>query len=276
VIFCRHIPCALLAQFIDWFWFYEDWQPSHRREHVLPDGTFELVIDLCEKPRKLFDRGDENKYITYRHGWVSGTHSQYIIIDALPASSMIGAHFKPGGAAVFLDMPADEIRDRVVDLESIWGRGSRDLREQLLAAKSPSEKFHVLEQFLCALLARRKSELQRRVSWALHRFISEPRVGTIGDVVQDLGISHKHFIEQFRRQVGLTPKLFCRIQRFQEVLRKINAKQLVQGAQLAVDCGYFDQAHFVHDFQAFTGLNPSNYLGRQLEDPKFVTVERAR
>jgi len=278
MIFRRHIPGEPLARFVDWLWFYEDFNPTHRREHVLPDGTFELVIDLREEPRRLFDRERDGRFTSMRRGWLSGPHSGYIVIDALPDSSMIGAHFRPGGAAAVLGLPADELRDQVVELDAIWGAGVGELRERLLAARGPQAKFHLLEQFLLARLARREADSipQRRISWALTRFLSEPRALTIREVVDDLGISHKHFIEGFREQVGLTPKLFCRIRRFQEVLAKIASQQSVEWADIACDCGYFDQPHFVRDFQAFAGLNPTRYLSHRLEDPKFVAFEEGR
>jgi AraC-like DNA-binding protein len=64
----------------------------------------------------------------------------------------------------------------------------------------------------------------------------------------------------FREHVGLTPKLFCRIRRFQDALNRTAGGKRVVWAQLAADCGYFDQAHFVRDFQAFSGINPTAYL----------------
>jgi AraC-like DNA-binding protein len=105
----------------------------------------------------------------------------------------------------------------------------------------------------------------RGVSWAIGQFLREPHLQSIAAVSHDLGVSHKQFIEQFRREVGLTPKLFCRVRRFQEVLKLIHAQHAVKWADIACGCGYFDQAHFVKDFLAFAGLNPSAYLDRRLE-----------
>jgi AraC-like DNA-binding protein len=85
-------------------------------------------------------------------------------------------------------------------------------------------------------------------------------------------VSHKHFIHEFRRHVGLTPKVFCRIRRFQEVLARIQAQKQVNWIDIAYACGYYDQAHFIRDFQAFSGLNPSAYVGRALEDRNFVPI----
>jgi len=278
MIFCRHIPDEPLAQHVDWFWFFEDLYPPHRREHVLPDGTFELIIDLREEPRRLFDRENRQRDQVFRRGWMSGAHSQYIVIDALPGSSMIGVHFKPGGAVAFLDAPADAFRDQVVELEAIWGSAASGLRERLLAARGAQMKFWVMEQFLLSRLTERLSApaQQRRIFWARDLFLRNADTLRIGAVVDQLGISHKHFIDQFRRHVGLTPKLFCRIQRFQQVLVQVAARRTVEWADVAYSCGYFDQAHFVHDFQRFSGLNPSTYVHDRPEYPNFVPINPAR
>jgi AraC-like DNA-binding protein len=274
MIFRRHVPGPPLDQWIDFFWFYEGFYPDHSREHVLPDGTFELVINLQDEPRKLFDRQDSARHESFRGAWMSGTHSGYIVIDALPNSSMMGAHFKPGGAAAFVDAPAFDLANRVVDLEALWGFGVRELRERLMEALNPESKFRILESSLLERLARWRTaaENHRRVNWALEQFLKGGQVGRIGDMARAMGFSHKHFVHQFRQQVGLTPKLFCRIRRFQEVLGSIKAKQPVLWADLACSCGYYDQAHFINDFQTFAGLNPSEFLASDPEDPRFVPL----
>ncbi len=277
MIFCRHIPAKPLARFVDWFWFFEDLYPLHRREHVLPDGTFELIIDLRDEARHLFDRENSQLDQVFRRSWISGAQSQYIVIDALPASSMIGAHFKPGGVSAILGFPADTLRDRVVELDAIWGSSASELREQLLAAPGPEMKFRALEHFLIERLSQRSFDpTQQRVFWARDLFLHNAETRRIGEVVAQLGISHKHFIDEFRRHVGLTPKLFCRIQRFQQVLSELASRRTVEWADVASSCGYFDQAHFVHDFQRFSGLNPSAYAKERPEHPNFVPVDEPR
>lgn len=275
MIFCRKIPDEPLARYVDWFWFFEGLDPAHRREHVLPDGTFELIIDLRDEPRRLFDREDARRDQVFRRGWISGAHSQYIVIDALPQSSMIGVHFKPGGAFPILGLPADQLRDRVVELDALCGAAAADLREQLLSASTPQLKFRVLELFLMRRLAAHRADptQQQRIWWARDLFVQNAEDRNVRAVADRLGISHKHFIDQFRRHIGLTPKLFCRIQRFQQVLGEIAARRTVEWADVACSCGYFDQAHFVHDFRRFSGLNPSTYAAEQPEDPNFVPVQ---
>jgi AraC-like DNA-binding protein len=263
----RHIPTPPLNQYVDFFWYYADLSPDHDREHVLPDGTFELIINLQETPRKLYHRADSTGYDAFKRGWISGAHSKFLVIDALPRSSMIGVHFKPGGAAAFLGLPADELAGQVVELNAVWGRTVWDWRDQLLAACTAASKFAILERLLIGRLAQNKLRQRQSVAiaWALDRYMTEPNLQTITSVSSQVGFSHKHFIDLFRRQTGLSPKVFCRIRRFQKVLLEVQTRAEINWADVACTCGYFDQSHFVHDFVNFSGLNPSAYLGRCLE-----------
>jgi AraC-like DNA-binding protein len=269
----RQRPSEALRPFIDWLWYYVDFQPDHDREHVLPDGTFELMINLQEVPRKLFERGASGRFQAFKRGWVSGAQTQYLVIDALPSSSMIGVHFKPGGAGPFLGRPADEFSGQVVELDSLWGDPIWGWRDRLLAAEGPAAKFQVMEQLLTAKMSRKPPGCPgaRAARWALDRFVDEPHLHAVAEVSAQLGMSHKHFIDQFKRQVGLTPKKFCRIRRFHQVLAQIQTRHGIDWPDLACACGYYDQAHFINDFVGFSGMNPSAYLTHRIEgDPKFV------
>lgn len=274
----RHIPDPPLARFIEFLWYFEDWDGTHAMEQILPDATFELVINLRDGPRKLFNRTDLGSFTTYRGGWLSGAHSKYIVIDTQRGASMIGAHFKPGGVAPFLPASAGEFHDQVVELESIWGRSAQELRERLLAAEGPRDRFCLLEQFLLKLIHRVRIDPRRqgRITWAVDQFWQQPNQFAVREAASRLNISHKHFITQFREQVGLSPKLFCRIRRFQEVLAQINARRPINWAEVACACGYYDQSHLVNDFQAFAGLNPSAYRSLDEDYASFVPIEDAR
>ena len=269
----QRIPAAPLDEYVSWLWYYDDYSPDHERQFVLPDGTFELIINLEDRSRKLFSRHNFKRYESFKRGWISGAQRQYQVIDALPGSTMIGAHFKPGGATPFIGMPADELSDRVVELDSLWGNGAWEWRDRILATPNPKAKLVLLEHLLLRRLAlwQRNARKSNGVHWALAKFVQEPQVPSIRAITNQVGISHKHFISLFRSEVGLTPKMFCRVRRFHQVLTQIHARNKVVWTEVAYNCGYFDQAHFVNDFVEFAGINPSVYLRQQLEgDPKFI------
>src|SRR5205085_2002523 len=96
------------------------------------------------------------RYDAFERGWISGAHSKFLVIDALPHSSMIGVHFKPGRAAVFLGVPADQLAGQVVELDAVWGDAIWDWRDELLAARTPDSKFGILERLLSQRLAHNK------------------------------------------------------------------------------------------------------------------------
>ena len=271
--FFQHIPCSPLNRFIDWMWYYEDLQTDHAREHVLPDATFELIINLSGEKRTLFGK-EPGKDQTFHRAWLSGAQSEFLVIDALAGASMIGVHFKPGGAAPFLKMPASELCDEVVELDDVWGSHSRVWRERLLSVPTPISRFKVMEELLCAQMARvNRPQIPRRIGWALDCFANGAGARRISTMAEELGISHKHFIDEFRNATGLTPKLFCRIRRFQGVLKRIQVSKTVNWTDVAVACDYFDQAHFINDFQAFSGLNPTVYLRQRTDYPNFTRAE---
>jgi AraC-like DNA-binding protein len=243
-LFTYHIPPPPLSEFVDRFWSYRCDASVRVRERALPAGTMELVIDL---------RNDRRRPLVY------GAHSEPYVVDAADAVSSVGVHFKPGGAFPFLNLPAGELHNTHVALESLWGSQADALHERLLEAETPAAKFRVLEQ---ALLAQAVRPLTRHpaVAFALGEFQGGARAPMVGDVIDRVGLSARTFIRLFTGEVGLTPKLFCRLRRFQQVLRLARRGQPIVWADIALDCGYYDQAHLIHDFRAFSGFTPTEFL----------------
>jgi AraC-like DNA-binding protein len=205
----------------------------------------------------------------FDHAVVCGAHSEYFSIDTANEVAVAGVHFKPGGAYPFFGLPQDELRNRHVSLDDLWGAEAADLRDQLLEAADDDERFGVLEGMLCRRLSR---DRHPAVSFALAAFERIPHTETIADVTRRVGLSPRRFIDLFSREVGLTPKLFCRVRRFQTVLRQIDRQKGIDWMDVALGCGYFDQAHFIHDFRNFSGLNPSGYLAVKGNHPNHVPL----
>lgn len=253
-----YTPAPPLSFFVEKFWLYEGAPRPHAKERLLPTGTTEVIINLRENQTRVYGQGDLERPVTLPGTIVCGPHAKYFVIDTDEQISVAGIHFKAGGAYPFLGRPLDEVADQHVALESLWGAWAGELRERLLAAATPRARFRVLEE---ALLARAWRPLERRpsVAFALREFHDLPHMHTIGSITAQTGLSARRFIQVFREEVGLAPKLFCRVRRFQQVLARITSGRPVHWADVAVTCGYFDQAHFIHDFQAFAGINPTDY-----------------
>lgn len=266
-----YIPPPPLSDFVALFWYYDGYITPHAKERLLPTATTELVINLREDRIETYSRNQVAQPLTFRGAVICGPHSEYFVIETNQETSVIGVHFKPGGAFPFFKLPAGELHNLHVSLDDLWGRIAADLREQVLEARTPEAKFQILENYLLAQLAK---PLVRHpaVEFALNEFHSVPHTRTISDVTDQIGLSARRFIQVFNEQVGLTPKLFCRVRRFQEVLQQIGMSSEVDWADVAFSCGYFDQAHFIRDFQAFSGFTPTTWLALRGENINHVPL----
>jgi AraC-like DNA-binding protein len=270
--FHTHIPSAPLADFVDLFWYYEGPRPAHSKERVLPCGTAQIVINLHEGGLRVYEPRSVDRFQSFRDSLLSGARSEFCVIDTASQVSIMGVSFKPGGAFPFFRLPADELHNAHVSLNALWGEQASELRDQLLEAESPQLKFRILEHVLWAQMDRSLAR-HPAVAYALKQFQSASPVHKVSDLAGQIGLSSRHFIKIFSEEVGLTPKLFCRTHRFQEVLRRIDAGRQAGWADVACACGYFDQAHFIHDFRAFSGLNPTSYLTQRGAHPNHVRLE---
>jgi len=252
------------------FWYYYGYQVPHSRERVLPDGSMQLIINLAEDRLGVFDSRDESISQSFRGCIVSGARSEFVVIDTACQKSIMGAAFKRGGGFPFFRLPVGELHNVQVSLDVLWGAKAPELRERLLEAQTPDARFQVLEQSLFEQAAR--FTRHPAVAFALTEFSRAPHDRRIGDVTGQIGLSQRRFIQVFNDEVGLTPKLFCRVRRFQEVLGVIRREPVIDWAGLATDCGYFDQAHFIHDFRAFSGISPTTYAACRGEFPNHVPL----
>lgn len=267
---CKRIPKPPLSQFVRQLWYYEGYPRVHAKERILPGGTLELIINLKEDRARMYGRHDTQKCLDYRGTLISGVLTEYAVIDTDEQMNVIGINFKPGGAFAFFNFPISEFRDLHLSLEDVWGGSADSLRSRVLERPTVEEKFDVLE----AVLRERMLAYDHHpaVEFAL-REMKRRHTQSVAELVESIGLSSRRFIQLFSNQVGLTPKLFCRVLRFQQVIQGIGCKDDVDLADVALECGYFDQAHFVHDFKSFSGISPTEYLARRTMHLNHVPLE---
>src|SRR4051794_34827160 len=161
----------------------------------------------------------------------------------------------PGGAAPFLQGPVDEFTGTHVPLEQVWGRAAGELRERLHQTPDAAGRLRILQ---AALLARSgpAPRRDRAVDLALARLEHAP----VAAVVRELDTTAPRFIRMFSAAVGLPPKRYARIRRLQRAVTALGRRPL---ATIAVDCGFFDQAHLHHEFRDLAGVTPGEYLARR-------------
>ncbi len=261
MVYHSHSPATPLGACIERLWYCAD-VPPHALEH-LPTGAFELVINLGEDAFRVRPAG-----LAGEEGWqelsgavVAGAYSRCFAADRRAYGSFLGIQFRPGGAFPFLGRPASELADAHVELDALWGSSGVELRERLMEAPSPAACFAPVEEALVRRL-RRKPELHPAVAGALRALeIAEGEV-RIRDLADDLGLCQRRLIQVFSAEVGMTPKRYQQVRRFQRVYARVRDAADPDWAAIAAEGGYFDQSHLIHEFRRFTGFTPTEFRRR--------------
>jgi AraC-like DNA-binding protein len=261
VLYLSYRPGPPLNEFVDYFWLIQGGQ-TPRLEKILPCGMFELVVNLKNDEIHIHNGDQSERSQRFSGAVFSGTYSRPFVCNALQHEAIMGVHFKAGGAFPFLNANASELTDTHVNLFDLWGRSGLELRERLCLAATAQQRFRIMEQSLREHL-RHYPNRQGHMKLALTMFANGGNGALVRDVARELGFPQRRFIQMFRSQIGLTPKVFCRITRFQRARILAEKTQLPNWAQLAVSCGYFDQSHLIKDFQLFAGSTPRLYSLQQ-------------
>jgi AraC-like DNA-binding protein len=258
MLFRSYRPAPPLSDFIESFWLNDRYSRSYVHERIFPTGAFELVFNLRNNELQIYQDQPLLRR-RYSGALVSGPYNGFFVTDRTEEASVMGVHFRPGGAYPFLGLSADELANTHMDLATIWGRDAEEIRERLALAPSSESRFRLLENALLSRL-RRPLEHHPAVALALNSIRCENPPAAIRQLARDAGVGDHRFIEVFRSEVGLKPKLFHRVQRFQRVLVMVHRLTDPEWSQLALESGYFDQSHLIRDFLEFSGLSPADYL----------------
>jgi len=235
-----HVACVWAAR-----------APGGARAHrVLPDNCVDI----------LWQDGGQA-------GFAVGMMSSAILVASERPVSTLAVRFKPGMAGAFLQAPLQEITDQRADIDLLWGRSDADrLSDALWTSEAPLRmRLALIERELLRRLRAASADasgpagtpaLVLRALATLEDSGGEVRVEALAT---RLNVSRQHLAAQFRQHVGLSPKLFARICRFRQATAAIKAAPSPDWAQLALECGYFDQSHLIHDFQEFAGSAPERF-----------------
>jgi AraC-like DNA-binding protein len=256
-------PGPPLARFIAYFWALQD-VPVGATARLIPSGTLDLVFNLHDDVMRI----DDPYSAVSRHysgAVAAGAYGRYIVSQNHTRASVIGVHFRPGGALAFMGVPPGELADRHVELEILWGRSATELRERLCAATRSTERFAVLES---ALRSRLPDDVpgHRVVPFALEQ-LARPGC-TVSGVAASVELSRRRFVQVFTSEVGMAPKQLSRVLRFQRVNELAKRSEAPDWGQLAVACGYFDQSHLINEVREFAGTTPVGliHVPQQFED----------
>jgi AraC-like DNA-binding protein len=267
VVYLEHVPSAPLNRFVRIIWYAQALELRPGRERILPNGCVQVILNLARE--FLHDCPEDQPERRIAPALIVGSRSVYEIVSTADMANLIGVVFEPGGFAAFARDAVDGFTNRSVDLECLWGEPARSLRDRLRESPDVQSRFRCLESFLYERMTPRVGTscdpLQNAVEFALKRFACAPCMTTVSDVTRSTGWSERRFSQVFRERVGHSPKLWCRIQRFQRAVKQLHAGVDMRWAELALDCGFYDQSHFANEFRAFSGVDATTYCAHRTQ-----------
>jgi AraC-like DNA-binding protein len=253
-------PSGRLASYVDAFYAYHEQDTAFRRRRELPDGSAVLIFNLGKELRVEHPTGTLCAFGQGR-GFFSGASATYAVTETDGAQTGAQIKFSLLGARLFLGRPLGELGDALVDPSEAFGSGAAELGERVAEARSSEARLLLLSQAVGRRLLP-EGAIAPGLAFAFNRL---SRVDVrIAEVAREIGLSGERFSRAFGREFGLSPKAFARIRRFARALRLRAREPSLNGAMLAAQCGYADQAHMVRDFQAFAGAAPAALWRREL------------
>ena len=192
--------------------------------------------------------------------FVAGIEDTASVVEYGGSWSCLDLKFTPLGAYTLLGLPMNELSGRVVDIADVLGPAGRRLVEAVAEAPTWERRFVLLDDFWRRRAADGPAP-SPEVARVWQRLTASGGRTPVGPLAAEVGWSNRHLITRFKEQVGLAPKSVGRIVRFQRLLDRLDRQPL---ERLAVECGYYDQAHLNRDFREFTGLTPTAYLARRV------------
>ncbi len=261
-------PAAPLRPYVECYWIARSSaQPATLSESIFVDGKADILFNFGAAYQRRYLSAASSDELSFSN--LDGQRDYPLAIAQSGHIHLVAVRFRPGGLSAFLRLPIHELSNLAVDLACLFGAEIRELEGRLYdAADQPDEQRRLLDQFLLRHLAVPVShESARAVAAYLERGMLR-----VTDVSRAVGYSVRTVDRLFRQHYGISPKFYARVLRFQAALGRLAANpDGATLAQIAFDCGYYDQSHFTREFLAFAGDTPERYrmlmVARAAEPP---------
>lgn len=268
-------PPADLAHAVESFWAVRG-RAAFSREQILPNGKLELMFNLGGAYRVL-DRVNGFGGHSYRRAWISGLQEVPITIEpefdpSTADAEHVAVTLTPHGAYQFFGLPMAELRGQVFELEALLNLIANDLQQRLLEAPSLHQRFELMVAWVRQVLANGPSP-DRHVRHAFGQLKGSRGQVRVQQLCDELGVSRSWLARRFKDQVGMSPKRFARVLKFQHAVERVEQQAEPDWPDLAVACGYYDQAHLIREFKAHSGHTPATYRANRAPGGGSVVLE---
>lgn len=266
------IPCKpTLSRYVRFFWVLEHdgvtaAQPYTHRS--MADGCCEMLFHYKGRFDDIAADGSSAPSFTAGVGGPSQNFSRFHTQEAF---GIFGVYLYPYAIAALFGIPASAIIDQQVTLPNLLGQAGKDVEEQIMLAPDNATRASILTAFFDSQLAKRDKQ-PPAVFNAINYIIASKGTVTVDALAQQHFLSTRQFERNFKEFAGFSPKLYSRIIRFQSAIEKYRDKGKSL-TEIAHECGYYDQSHFIHDFKQFSGYHPKTYFNSINEATEWKEAE---
>ena len=264
-------PHPMLSSYVRAYCGWEE-EPTSPLWRIEPPGSDVPVIFLFAAPVLAPHRADLDDVKPFG-SFVAGLWDHHAVVGSRGRMAGLQVNFSPIGARLLLDQPLEAFANRMIELDDVWGIDARRLTARLEEASGWERRFSIMDAEIAARIARAQP-LHDVVRWTMSRLLATSGQVRVNTLVKETGWSRRHLIARVRHEFGLTPKTLGRVLRLGNAVDVLKHDARARLAEVAADCGYYDQAHFTRDFREFTGMTPSAFLKGQLPAGAGVSTDR--
>lgn len=219
---------------------------------VLPDACVELFLNFTSSPLAIIS--DE----LHKRSVVTARMSRPMDVQMRKGTGVLAICFYPGMAYQFIQTPMHLLSDTTVALDDIWGAVAAEIEEEMAACSTNKLRVNLVQNHLLKELAKPKHDVQ--IAYCLRQVQLSAGLIPVGNLAAETGLSQRHLSRKFQEHIGLSPKEYLRVSRFILSLDNLKKHPVFSLTELALQSGYYDQAHFIRDYKEYTGYTPGQLL----------------
>lgn len=249
-----------LSSFVECFWTLKGSESIGKEQVIVPDGKMEMIFHFGDHYRQHLPDGTS---IIQPKCFVIGQLTEPLRIEPTGATDIFAARFHPQGFAPFTKLPLQQYENSALSLDKVFGQGGSKLEKQILKITNTEKCIDIIESFLLDKVTNRY-DTENLLQSTIELILKVKGKYTVEELSQMTQVNRRQIERRFRKTVGVSPKYLSRIIRLQTILKELLNKNYPNLTSLAHGEGYYDQAHFIKDFKAFTGQTPKQFYGDSL------------
>ncbi len=252
------LPSPPLDLIVERYWLAEaPYLPGQVVEAPASAGVHHGILFCCKAPHSF--RYHDGRRSTKPKCCVAGHLTQGVVNFIAAPSALLCVDFKHTALYKVLGLTPEKLTDAFIDIAVAFGQAGKRLREQLEAVDSFEERVQAVESFLTPYLSKNNLQIghaEQAIEMIMHHE-GNISIGTIGKA---LHISERHLLRTFTKEVGISPKLYAHIVRFNRACSFLERHPKMKIQDIVCQFGYFDQSHLIKEFMRFSGQNPADYF----------------